>query len=151
MALTRMEKRLTKDLEQIQKNYKDQFSVNLPNKDLKLWHIGFVGTKGSAFENEKYTLQFKFSPEYPIESPEVIFVGKSPDHEHIYSNGFICMSILYDEWSAALTVASVCMSIISMLNSAKKKSRPFNDSEFCKRSVGKGPKAFIWTFDDDKA
>ena len=25
------------------------------------------------------------------------------------------------EWSAALTVASVCMSIISMLNSAKKK------------------------------
>ena len=63
----------------------------------------------------------------------MIFIGKSPDHEHIYSNGFICMSILYDgyifliiifflkEWSAALTVASVCMSIISMLNSAKKK------------------------------
>lgn len=32
----------------------------------------------------------------PIESPEVIFYGNSPDHEHIYSNGFICMSILYD-------------------------------------------------------
>ena len=32
----------------------------------------------------------------PIESPEVIFYGKSPEHEHIYSNGFICLSILYD-------------------------------------------------------
>jgi len=41
--------------------------------------------------------------------------------EHIYSNGFICMSILYDEWSAALTVASICMSLISMLTSAAKK------------------------------
>ena len=32
----------------------------------------------------------------PIESPEVIFVGPVPTHEHIYSNGFICLSILYD-------------------------------------------------------
>ena len=53
----------------------------------------------------------------PIEAPEVIFVGPVPTHEHIYSNGFICLSILYDgikylkqffiyfiEWSAALTV-----------------------------------------------
>ena len=31
------------------------------------------------------------------------------------------MSILYDEWSAALTVASICMSLISMLTSAAKK------------------------------
>ena len=32
----------------------------------------------------------------PIESPEVIFIGHIPVHEHIYSNGFICLSILYD-------------------------------------------------------
>ena len=32
----------------------------------------------------------------PIESPEVIFIGSPPEHEHIYSNGFICLSILYD-------------------------------------------------------
>lgn len=41
-------------------------------------------------------LQFRFSPDYPIESPEVLFIGNVPLHEHIYSNGFICMSILYD-------------------------------------------------------
>lgn len=41
-------------------------------------------------------LWFTFSDNYPIEAPEVVFVGKVPDHEHIYSNGFICMSILYD-------------------------------------------------------
>jgi ubiquitin-protein ligase len=41
-------------------------------------------------------LRFRFPSEYPIESPEVVFIDGSPDHEHIYSNGFICMSILYD-------------------------------------------------------
>ena len=72
----------------------------------------FQGATGSIYAGEKFTLQFKFSSEYPIEAPEVIFVGKPPDHEHIYPNGFICMSILYDEWSAALTVSSVWISIL---------------------------------------
>eukprot|EP00825_Cyclidium_porcatum_P048250 TRINITY_DN8050_c0_g1_i1.p1 TRINITY_DN8050_c0_g1~~TRINITY_DN8050_c0_g1_i1.p1 ORF type:complete len:171 (-),score=32.32 TRINITY_DN8050_c0_g1_i1:451-963(-) len=146
----RMTKRLQKDLEAMQKNYKEQFVVTLPNNDLKTWHIAFKGAKGTLYDGEQFKLQFKFSPEYPIESPEVIFVGKVPQHEHIYSNGFICLSILYDEWSAALTVASVCMSILSMLSSAVKKSKPHNDEEFCKRSAGRGPKQFLWSYDDEK-
>jgi hypothetical protein len=48
------------------------------------------------------------------------------------------------EWSAALTVSSICLSIISMLASAKKKCKPKNDAEFCKRAIGKGPKNFKW-------
>ena len=31
-----------------------------------------------------------------------------------------------------------------MLSSAKKKTRPFNDQEFCKRAMGKKPKDFYW-------
>ena len=81
----------------------------------------------------------------------MLFINGSPDHEHIYSNGFICMSILYDEWSAALTVASICLSVTSMMASAKHKCRPSNDDEFCIRSKGKGPKQYYWTYDDDKA
>ena len=60
------------------------------------------------------------------------------------------MSILYDHWSAAMGVDSVMNSIISMLNSAKCKERPENDLDLCKRAKGKGPKDFLWTFDDDK-
>jgi len=38
-----------------------------------------------------------------------------------------------------------------MLSSAPKKIKPFNDAEFVKRAAGRGPKAFLWSYDDDKA
>jgi ubiquitin-conjugating enzyme E2 W len=70
----------------------------------------------------------------------------------------IKLLLIFAEWSAALTVSSICLSIISMLASAKKKCKPKNDAEFCKRAIGKGPKNFKWfiyvyyrTYDDDKA
>lgn len=52
---SRMSKRLTKDLESIQKNYKETFEVTLPNGDLKLWHIKFTGAKETIFAGEKFT------------------------------------------------------------------------------------------------
>ena len=49
-----MTKRLQKDLEAIQKNYKDQFEVTLPTNDLKLWYVTFKGAEGTLYEGEKY-------------------------------------------------------------------------------------------------
>lgn len=50
-----------------------------------------------------------------------------------------------------MTVSSVCLSVLSMLSSAPKKIKPPNDAEFVKRAAGRGPKAFLWSYDDDKA
>ncbi len=49
-----------------------------------------------------------------------------------------------------MNVGSIANSIISMLSSAKLKSKPENDMDLCKRAKGKSPKDFQWTFDDDK-
>lgn len=49
-----MTKRLQKDLEAMQKNYKETFNVTLPTNDLKLWHIEFTLPKESIFAGERY-------------------------------------------------------------------------------------------------
>ena len=59
--------------------------------------------------------------EYPFDSPEVKFVGNPPIHEHIYRCGYICLSTLSSDWTPALKTSGVCLSIISMLSSAKEK------------------------------
>jgi ubiquitin-conjugating enzyme E2 W len=80
------------------------------------------GPLGTLYDGERFSLQFKFGSKYPFDSPEVTFVGDHiPVHPHIYSNGHICLSILTEDWSPALSVQAVCLSILSMLASAKDK------------------------------
>ena len=86
--------------------------------------MNLAGPESTLYAGEHFTLRFKFGPKYPFDSPEVTFVGEHiPVHPHIYSNGHICLSILTDDWSPALSVQSVCLSIISMLASCKEKVR----------------------------
>lgn len=59
---SRMTKRLTKDLESIQKNYKDVFQVELPTNDIKLWHVSFEGALSTIYAGEK----FKFFPDLSL-------------------------------------------------------------------------------------
>ena len=78
-----------------------------------------------------------------MERPAVTFVNKIPINPYVFSNGFICLSILEAEWSAALTVSTVTLSILSMLSSTKEKRKPINDAQICARGW-KSPKDAFW-------
>ncbi|XP_031503487.1 probable ubiquitin-conjugating enzyme E2 16 isoform X2 [Nymphaea colorata] len=112
--------------------------------DLQSWVVEVVGAPGTLYASETYQLQLDFPENYPMEAPQVIFLHPAPMHPHIYN-------ILYDSWTAAMTVSSICVSILSMLSSSPAKQRPANDKRYVRNCrFGRSPKETRWLFHDEK-
>ncbi|XP_043819417.1 ubiquitin-conjugating enzyme E2 W-like [Dromiciops gliroides] len=119
-----MQKRLQKELLVLQNDPPPAMTLNEKSvqNSITQWIVDMEGAPGTLYEGEKFQLLFKFSSRYPFDSPQVMFTGDNiPGHPHVYSNGHICLSILTEDWSPVLSVQSVCLSVISMLEKRKQR------------------------------
>lgn len=144
-------KRIEKEKERFQSSAIEGLTITVCSPEL--WHVKIEGEclKRSIYAGDTFLLSVRFTKDYPFDSPEVMFIGESPRHEHIYGNGHICLNILGSDWSPALTVSSIVLSVISMLSSAIVKIRPQdNDSYVRSHPPGSSPKNTRFVYHDDK-
>ena len=73
-----------------------------------------MGPEDSPYQGGVFFLNIHFPPDYPFKPPKVSFTTKIY-HPNINSNGSICLDILKDQWSPALTISKVLLSISSLL------------------------------------
>jgi ubiquitin-conjugating enzyme E2 D/E len=76
-----------------------------------------MGPEDSAFHGGVFFLNIQFPSDYPFKPPKISFQTRIY-HPNINSNGSICLDILKDQWSPALTISKVLLSISALMTDA---------------------------------
>jgi ubiquitin-conjugating enzyme E2 D/E len=108
-------KRLQKELDDIKKNDIPNLSAGPINDNLFEWDAVILGPVSTPYEGGVFNLNISIPSNYPFKPPIVIFKTKIY-HPNINSSGSICLDILKNQWSPALTISKILLSICSLLS-----------------------------------
>ncbi|KAG6517818.1 hypothetical protein ZIOFF_017727 [Zingiber officinale] len=123
-------RRIQKELLDLQKDPPTSCSAGPVGEDLFHWQATIMGPTESPYSGGVFFVKIHFPPDYPFKPPKVNFQTKAGFsyychevtrslmqvyHPNINSNGSICLDILKEQWSPALTISKVLLSICSLL------------------------------------
>ncbi|GFP90509.1 ubiquitin-conjugating enzyme e2 28 [Phtheirospermum japonicum] len=107
-------KRILKELKDLQRDPPTSCSAGPVGEDMFHWQATIMGPQDSPYAGGVFLVTIHFPPDYPFKPPKVAFRTKV-FHPNINSNGSICLDILKEQWSPALTISKVLLSICSLL------------------------------------
>jgi len=82
--------------------------------DLFHWQSTIMGPSDSPYSGGIFNLNINFPADYPFKPLKINFTTRIY-HPNINSSGGICLDILKEEWSPALTTSKILLSICSLL------------------------------------
>lgn len=106
--------RIKKELELFTKDPPTNCSAGPLDDDMYHWQATIMGPSDSPYHGGVFYLHINFPQDYPYKPPKIKFNTKIY-HPNINSGGGICLDILKDQWSPALTISKVLLSICSLL------------------------------------
>ena len=89
-------------------------SAGPAEEDLRHWKGTIAGPEKSPYEGGLFIVNIRFPQDYPFQPPKITFETKI-FHPNISTAGDICLDVLKDQWSPALTISKVLLSICSLL------------------------------------
>uniref|UniRef100_A0A8C0ABB6 UBC core domain-containing protein n=1 Tax=Bos mutus grunniens TaxID=30521 RepID=A0A8C0ABB6_BOSMU len=107
-------KRIHKELNDLARDPPAQCSAGPVGDDMFHWQATIMGPNDSPYQGGVFFLTIHFPTDYPFKPPKVAFTTRIY-HPNINSNGSICLDILRSQWSPALTISKVLLSICSLL------------------------------------
>ncbi|KAF9160970.1 Ubiquitin-conjugating enzyme E2 2 [Mortierella sp. AD011] len=116
-SLSSSTKRIQKELAEINLDPPCNCSAGPKGDDLYEWVSTITGPSESPYASGVFFLDIHFPQEYPFRPPKIVFRTRIY-HCNINSQGQICLDVLKENWSPALTISKVLLSILSLLTDA---------------------------------
>ncbi|KAJ6460936.1 ubiquitin-conjugating enzyme/RWD-like protein [Mycena sanguinolenta] len=106
-------KRINKEIADVKKEDMGKITL-VPTDNLFVWQGTLPGPEGSVYEGGIFNLAVNLPPDYPFSAPKVTFKTRIY-HMNISDQGNICLDILKNQWSPALSLFKVILSLSSLL------------------------------------
>ena len=83
--------------------------------NITIWQATIFGPEGTPYHGGIFSLKIQFTNEYPFKPPSIYFTTPIY-HCNINQSGGICLDILKENWSPALNIGKLLLSICSLLS-----------------------------------
>lgn len=107
-------RRIQKELHDLKIDPPAYCSAGPVSDDMFRWEGVIMGPSDSPYTGGVFKLNIQFPVDYPFKPPHLQFTTKIY-HPNINAAGLICLDILKGQWSPALTISKVLLSITSLL------------------------------------
>ncbi|EJW01410.1 hypothetical protein EDEG_00457 [Edhazardia aedis USNM 41457] len=107
-------RRIMKEIQEMKNDPPSNCSAGpISEADPDTWSATIIGPPGTPYEGGTIELLIKLPPNYPFSPPKVSLI--TPIFHCNVKADTICLDILKSEWSPALTIGKVLLSISSLL------------------------------------
>ena len=106
----KLPKRIQKEIQRLQKDAPPGISIAPHDDNYRYFNIVIAGPQDTPYEGGIFKLELFLIKEYPMKPPKCRFLTKIY-HPNVDKLGRICLDILKDKWTPALTISRVCLSI----------------------------------------
>ncbi|KAI6026528.1 ubiquitin-conjugating enzyme/RWD-like protein [Pisolithus microcarpus] len=107
-------KRIHREIADVQKEDLGAITLTPTQESLYRWKGTIPGPQGSPYEGGVFNIDIQLNLDYPFSAPKVTFVTRIY-HMNISDKGGICIDILKQNWSPALSLFKVMLSLSSLL------------------------------------
>jgi len=108
--------RIKKEYREVKQAADAGVGADLVRDDFSHWKGTITGPKGSPYENGVFVVDIEIPKNYPFVPPKMRFDTKVWHPNISSANGAICLDILKNEWSPALTLRTALLSLQALLS-----------------------------------
>ncbi|PVF98366.1 ubiquitin-conjugating enzyme, partial [Serendipita vermifera] len=137
-------KRIKREILDLSKEDLGDIVLKPTERSMYEWTGSIPGPSGSPYAGGVFHLSITLPNEYPFSAPKILFTTPIY-HPNVSPTGQICVDVLKNAWSPALSLYKVMLSISSLLTDPNPRLVPHIAQEYLKNRSAFDRKAREWT------